>query len=412
MGYFAYIKGELCCESLPVNEIARDVGTPFYLYTRNGLLDNFAALSARLGNLDALVCYALKANSNETLISLLAQRGAGADVVSGGELYLALKSGFPPERIVYAGVGKTDEEIRYALEEKIWSFNVECLEELHAINEIAGQSGATARIGIRINPDVDIKGHPYIATGNAENKFGIEVAKAREAIASINTFAHVKLAGFHTHIGSQIRDARPYLTSIELLKELKHDVASLVTELEYVDIGGGFGIDYDNALATDETPAGTLLADIVPSLEDFGCKIIVEPGRSLIATAGILVTKVLYRKETRGKRFLVVDAGMNDLLRPSLYEAHHEIIPVHEKNTQTMTADVVGPICESGDFLGKDRQLPEMARGELLAVLTAGAYGFSLSSNYNARPRPAEVLVDSGAYEIIRPRGTFENLWK
>ncbi len=412
MSFFKYKDGKLCCESVPVNEIAEQVGTPVYLYSKNALLHNFTAIETALASLDTCLCYALKANSNEALLSLLAERGSGADVVSCGEIYLALKAGFPPEKIVFAGVGKTDAEIRYALKQNIWSFNVESIEELQLINDVAGQLGVNARVGIRINPDVDIHGHPYITTGKSENKFGLDTGKVLAIFREASSLAHVQLIGLHSHIGSQIRDHKPYLGAIEILSELKGRIAALGVGLEYIDVGGGFGVDYKNTFATADLPAVSLLSKIVSSLQTLGCKIVVEPGRSLIADTGILVTKVLFRKETRGKQFVVVDAGMNDLIRPSLYNAYHQIVPVQEKEGGLVTVDVVGPICESGDFIGKDRSLPDMKRGELLAVMTAGAYGFSFSSNYNARVRPAEVLVDDTSFEIIRARGKLEDLWK
>jgi diaminopimelate decarboxylase len=421
MHYYKYLHDELYCEAISVQKIAKSVETPFYLYSQRTVLENFGRLDAAFQEVDHLICYALKANSNVSLLSLLEQKGAGADVVSGVEIYLALKAGIPPEKIVYAGVGKRDDEIQYALEQGVLAFNVESFEELTVINEIAKTLKRKAPISIRVNPNIDIHGHPYISTGTSVDKFGIEITKSKQIFHDLATFSNVKLVGLHCHLGSQITELKPYVEVTQLLAELVEEIGALGIRLTFVDIGGGLGVRYKNVFqdhapsqATDSegllTPEN-LVNGILPNLKRMNCKIIFEPGRFLVAEAGILVTRVLYCKEAQGKHFMVVDAGMNDLIRPSLYDAYHEIIPVKKTTRGGLKVDVVGPICESGDFLAKDRWLPSVQRGDLLAIMTAGAYGFSLSSNYNARPRPAEVLVNGEKFKIIRARGTLENLW-
>lgn len=413
MHHFHFENDELYCEEVKLQDVAADLGTPVYVYSQNTLLDNLAEIESALAGIDHTVCYALKANSNEKLLSLLASQGAGADVVSAGEIYLALKSGFPPEKIVYAGVGKRDDEILFALNRDILAFNVESAEELQAINDIADAENKKARIGIRINPDIDIQGHPYIATGKSENKFGISISEVPQLLQQLSGLANVELVGLHCHIGSQIRAVAPYLAAIEALSQLKNRVEREGSTLRYIDIGGGLGVDYEAPFDEPSLTATELFSEIHADLAALDCRIIFEPGRSLIANAGVLLTQVLYGKQTRGKRFVVVDAGMTELIRPSLYNAYHEIVPLKKApGPAKVKVDVVGPICESGDFLAKDRTMPEVSRGDLLAVLTAGAYGFSLSSNYNARPRPAEVLVNGGSYKVIRERGKIEELWR
>lgn len=413
MHHFHFENDELYCEEVKLQDVAADLGTPVYVYSQNTLLDNLAEIESALAGIDHTVCYALKANSNEKLLSLLASQGAGADVVSAGEIYLALKSGFPPEKIVYAGVGKRDDEILFALNRDILAFNVESAEELQAINDIADAENKKARIGIRINPDIDIQGHPYIATGKSENKFGISVSEVPQLLQQLSGLANVELVGLHCHTGSQIRAVAPYLAAIEALSQLKNRVEREGSTLRYIDIGGGLGVDYEAPFDEPSLTATELFSEIHADLAALDCRIIFEPGRSLIANAGVLLTQVLYGKQTRGKRFVVVDAGMTELIRPSLYNAYHEIVPLKKApGPAKVKVDVVGPICESGDFLAKDRTMPEVSRGDLLAVLTAGAYGFSLSSNYNARPRPAEVLVNGGSYKVIRERGKIEELWR
>lgn len=421
MHFYNFMHDELYCEDISVQKIAENIETPFYLYSQKAILENFARIDIAFRKVDHLICYALKANSNLTLLSLLAQKGSGADVVSAGEIYLALKSGIPPEKIVYAGVGKKDDEIRYALERGILAFNMESIQELSVINIIAKSLQKKAPISLRINPNIDIHGHPYISTGKLADKFGIEIPKVKQILHKLEEFSNIELIGLHCHIGSQITETKPYLKVTDLLNELAVEMRSIGIHLKFVDIGGGLGVRYKNVFQENQksttldlksilTPEN-LVSSLLPNLKQLSCKIIFEPGRVLVAEASVLVTKVLFHKENQGKQFIIVDAGMNDLIRPSLYGAYHEIVPVKQNTNEMLKVDVVGPICESGDFLAKDTWLPEVQRGDLLAVMTTGAYGFSLSSNYNARLRPAEVLVDGEKFQIIRERGKLENLW-
>jgi len=416
MHLFKFTDESLHCENVPVHSIAGEVATPLYVYSKNTILENYDRVDRAFEGLAHQVCYALKANSNETVLSLLSQRGAGADVVSGGELYLALKCGFKPENIVYAGVGKTDDEIRYALRENILAFHVESLAELHVINTIAESMNAVARVALRVNPNIDIHGHPYISTGRAQDKFGIELAEVRDIIHGMDSYANLSLIGLHFHNGSQITESAPYIKTIEIAGDLLGELRQAGIELHYVDIGGGVAVRYEHVFSQGDEGVGitpqSLIEELLPSLKSLGCKILFEPGRSLVAEAGCLITKVLYEKETSGKRFLIVDASMTELIRPSLYQAYHEIVPLRGQQAPEIPYDVVGPVCESGDFLARDRMLPPTRRGDYLAVMTCGAYGFSLSSNYNARVRPAEVLVDGDRYSVIRPRGEWEHLWR
>jgi len=417
MHFFSFKNDELCCEELAVRKIEAEIDTPFYLYSKKTAHENYNRIDSAFHGIDHLICYALKANSNEALLSMLAAHGAGADVVSGGELFLALKCGFDPKKIVYAGVGKRDDEIKFALEKNILAFNVESTEELGVIDGIAGGLKKKAPVAIRINPNIDIHGHPYISTGKAVDKFGIELPAARAIIRNFEIYPNLQLIGLHSHIGSQIAEIAPFEQAVKILKELAGVVRKAGYNLQYVDIGGGLGVSYQNVFDDQEAVSdkpidlAQLVDKLRPDFQNFGCKIIFEPGRALVAEAGILVTRVLYQKESQGKRFVVVDAAMNDLIRPSLYGAYHEIAPVSKRGGELSNADVVGPICESGDFLGRDRRLPELRRGDLLAIMTAGAYGFVLSSNYNARLRPAEILVDGSSYRVIRSAGKLDALW-
>ncbi|RMD95525.1 MAG: diaminopimelate decarboxylase [Calditrichaeota bacterium] len=414
MHRFRYRENELYCENVPVRKIAEQVNTPFYLYSQQTIVDHYNLVDQAFSNFDHLICYAVKANANPEILSLLASQGAGADVVSRGEIYLALQNGFPAEKIVFAGVGKRPDEIEYALERKIYSFHVESEQELELINQIAQKKHQIARIALRINPDIEIHGHPYISTGKAIDKFGIEVKTVKELIQRIHEFSNIALIGLHCHIGSQVTEIKPYGEALQVLNELVEEIQKQGIELQYVDMGGGLGVRYKNVM---EDPHGIelspkiLVESLRPQLECLNTRIIFEPGRFIVAQAGVVITRVLYLKETAGHRFVIVDAGMNDLIRPSLYEAYHEIVAVHQNAASKQPVDVVGPICESGDFLGKERWLPVLHPGDLLAVMTAGAYGFVLSSNYNARPLPAEVMVHDDTWEIIRPEQDLQNLW-
>ena len=405
---FQYKNGELHCEGVPIRTIAQRVGTPFYLYSSQTLMNHIRAFDSAFAGVPHLICYALKSNSNSAVLRLLAREGAGADIVSGGELFRALRAGIDPKKIVYAGVGKRRDELEYALKVGVLMFNVESGEELHAIDQAAKDMRVQARIALRVNPDIDPKTHAYISTGLKENKFGISIDQALECYQLAKSLRHVEVIGVHQHIGSQITEVQPFVDAIQKLVGFVKELRGAGIQIKYINIGGGLGITYK-----DETPPLPLdVANAVkPILKDCGCTIVMEPGRAIVGNAGILVTNALYHKESGDKRFLIVDAGMNDLIRPSLYEAYHEIRPVMQPtSTEQAPYDVVGPICESGDFLAKDRELPEVQSGELLAVMGAGAYGFSMSSNYNSRTRVAEVMVKGNEYYVVRERETYNDL--
>ncbi len=408
---FQYKNGELYCEGVPVKSVSQRVGTPFYLYSSNTLAMHFRAFDSAFSGVPRLICYALKSNSNSAVLRLLGREGAGADIVSGGELFRALRAGIDPQKIVYAGVGKRKDEIEYALKIGILMFNVESGDELNALEAAAGEMRATARIALRVNPNIDPKTHAYISTGLKENKFGIPIEQALEYYQMAKSLPHVEIVGVHHHIGSQITEVQPFVDALEKVVAFIKVLKSAGMNIKYIDIGGGLGITYK-----DETPPHPreLAQAVQPLLKECGCTLVLEPGRAIVGNAGILVTSVLYRKESGEKKFLIVDAGMNDLIRPSLYDAYHEIKPVVEPSPKQEQGvfDVVGPICESGDFLAKDREMPPVQRGDLLAVMSGGAYGFSMASNYNSRPRVAEVLVRGNEYFVIRERETYNDLIK
>ncbi len=410
MHEFDYKNGELYCEGVPVRTIAKRVGTPFYLYSATTLQNHVRAFHQAFTGVSHLICFAVKANPSSALLRLLGREGAGADIVSGGELFRALRAGIDPKKIVYAGVGKRRDELEYALKIDILMFNVESAEELAAIDKAAGEMKTRARIALRVNPDIYPKTHPYISTGLKKNKFGIAIDQALEQYLTAKKLSHVDIVGIHQHIGSQITEIQPFVDALVKTTAFVKDLRSAGIDIQYINIGGGLGITY-----RDETPPlpRELAASVRPLLADCGCTIVMEPGRAIVGNAGILVTSVLYHKESAKKKFVVVDAGMNDLIRPSLYEAYHDIRPVVRKDgVPAVEADVVGPICESGDFLAKDRPLPEVDQGELLAVMGAGAYGFSMASNYNSRLRVPEVLVRGADYFVVRERETYNDLVK
>lgn len=405
---FAYKNGELYCEGVPVSSIAQRVGTPFYLYSSNTLASHYRAFDQAFAGVPNVICFALKSNSNGAVLRVLGREGAGADIVSGGELFRALRAGIDPKKIVYAGVGKRRDEIEYAIKVGILMFNVESGEELVAIDRAASEMHAKARIALRVNPNIDPKTHAYISTGLKENKFGIPIEEALEYYQLARGLSNIEVVGVHQHIGSQITEVQPFIDALEKLVGFVRELRAAGMDITHINIGGGIGITYK-----DETPPlpKEVAAAIQPMLKASGCTIVMEPGRALVGNAGILVTRALYRKDSGEKKFLIVDAGMNDLIRPSLYDAYHDIKPLVEPVSPTHeTYDVVGPICESGDFLAKDRSLPVMRPGEYLAVLGAGAYGFSMSSNYNSRPRAAEVLVRGNDYVVVRERETYNEL--
>jgi diaminopimelate decarboxylase len=407
MHYFEYKNGELYCEGLSVREIAQKVGTPFYLYSFNTLKRHFSVFDEAFKGIPHLVCYSAKANSNLALIRIFVNLGGGVDVVSGGELYRALKAGANPKKIVFSGVGKREDEIEYALTAGILMFNVESLEELFTINEIAGRLKKKAPISIRVNPDIDPKTHPYISTGLKKNKFGIDILQAPKAYQLAQQLPNLEIIGVDCHIGSQLVKVEPIIEALKKLKKLVENLRKESFKIQYLDLGGGLGITYE-----DEEPPHPVeyASNILDEIRGFDCTLILEPGRVIVGNAGILVTKVLYTKETTEKRFIIVDAGMNDLVRPSYYGSYHQIWPVQRRDNEEIVADVVGPICESSDFLAKERRIPKFQSGELMAIMSAGAYGFSMSSNYNSRPRVAEILVKGDEMYIIRKRESYEDL--
>lgn len=407
MHYFYYRNNELWCEEVEVREIARAVGSPFYLYSAATFRRHFLAYQKAFAERRHLVCYAVKSNSNLAVLNLLADLGSGADIVSGGELFRALRAGIPAERIVYSGVGKTREEIAAGIEAGILLFNVESIEEMETISAVASGMGSVARISFRVNPDVDPMTHPYISTGLSKNKFGISMDQAPDAYSRAMADSALEVVGIDCHIGSQLTDITPFSDAFQRVNLLVEKLEERRINLRYIDIGGGLGIRYD-----DESPPlpAEYARPIIDAMEGMPHTLIIEPGRSISGNAGILVTKVLYTKTTHLKQFYVVDAAMNDLARPSLYQAFHEILPVERRDGDTVTVDIVGPICETGDFLARDRSIQALEQGELVAVMSAGAYGFSMSSNYNSRPRVAEVMVDGNNFEVIRERETLEDL--
>ena len=407
MHHFDYVNGEMYCEQVPVRRIADAVGTPFYLYSHATLKRHFLAVRDAFPETDKLVCYSAKANTSFALLKLFADLGGGLDIVSGGELYRGLKAGFAPQHIVYSGVGKRPDEINAALETGILQFNVESLQELETVNRCAGQLNKNAPVAIRVNPDVDPHTHPYISTGMKKNKFGISAAEALATYRHAAQLAHVEVVGIDCHIGSQITEVGPFKDALASLMELIGRLQQDGIAIRNLDIGGGLGITYGR-----ETPPapGEYAAAIMAAVADSGLRLILEPGRVIVGNAGVLVSRVLYRKRTPEKQFVITDAGMNDLLRPSLYHAYHEIKPVVVDQRPLIVADVVGPICESSDFLATERELPDFSPGELLAVMSAGAYGFAMSSNYCSRVRAAEVMVKGGDFGVIRRRETYADL--
>ena len=420
MEAFKYRKGELFCDGVSISQIAREVGTPCYVYSRQRMESNLNAVEEALSGVNHLVCYALKANGNLNLLKILADRGCGADVVSGGELRLALKAGIPPNRIVFAGVGKTNAEIEEAISRQILSIHAESFEELGIIDGIARKMGKVASVAIRVNPDIDAKTHPYITTGLKESKFGIDITRAREAFRQAASMGGLRMEGIHCHIGSMVMDKEPYVEAAASLAGLLKDLKRAGISLRYADMGGGLGVDCSR-IVDDGLPSGdarraptpkALFTEILPFFDGLGIKILFEPGRYLIADAAALIARVTLTKTTGRHKFVVVDAGMNDFMRTCLYNATHQIVAVEENRTDAEKVSVVGPVCESGDFFSKERLLPPVERGSLLAVMATGAYGYALSSNYNGRMRPAEILVEDDSFRVIRKRERTEDLWR
>jgi diaminopimelate decarboxylase len=424
---FRYHDDSLHCEGVNLERVAEKYGTPLYVYSAGTILDHYGRLDAALSEIDHLICYAVKANSNRAVLNLLSRGGAGFDIVSGGELFRVLEAGGDPRKCTFAGVGKSQEEIEYALDQHALSFNVESEAELAYIDRIARSKGVRAPIALRVNPDVDAGTHRYVSTGRSENKFGIALDRVAEVYERASRMPNIAIRGVQMHIGSQITEAAPFAEALAkitpLILQLKEQFA-----LEFFSVGGGIGIVYESSFASgsgdwwsekDRVRATTMLpltihdyvAAILPPLREIGLRVLLEPGRLLVGNAGVLLTRVRYIKQTEHKKFVIVDAGMNDLIRPALYQSYHEIVPVREaQDSAREPVDVVGPVCESGDFFAQDRQLSELKEGDLIALMSAGAYGFVMASNYNSRPLPAEALVQGESFSLIRRRQTMEDL--
>lgn len=408
MNYFDYQAGTLHAENVPVDKIAEQYGTPVYIYSRTALENHWKAFDQAFSAYPHLVCYAVKANSNLAVLNVLAKQGSGFDIVSMGELARVIAAGGDPAKTVFSGVGKTEQEIEYALQHGIRCFNVESIPELDRINAVAGRLGKKAPVSIRVNPDVDAQTHPYISTGLKENKFGIAIEDAREVYRSTQAMPHLDVVAVDCHIGSQLTSVSPFVDALERVLSLIDELAEDGIEIKHLDIGGGLGIHYRDE--TPPTPAEYAQA-LAPLLKDRELEILLEPGRAIAGNAGILLTKVEFIKPTEAKCFAIVDAAMNDLLRPALYQSWQNIQTVKQhSDTEVVSYDIVGPICETGDFLGKDRELA-IEQGDLLAIRSAGAYGFAMSSNYNSRPRAAEVMVEGDKVHLVRERETINDLF-
>jgi diaminopimelate decarboxylase len=420
---FRFVGGKLYCERVSVESLARKHGTPLYAYSQRTLSNHFQRLDVALAPLDHLICYAVKANSNVAVLRVLAHLGAGFDIVSEGELRRVLAAGGAPAKCVFAGVGKSEPEIEFALRQGIYSFNVESEPELERINRVAGRLGKIAPVAVRVNPNVDAGTHAKITTGTYENKFGIAFEQVERVYARARKLKHLRLRGLQMHIGSQLTQVRPFERALRKVVPLVEKLAAKY-DLEFFSMGGGLGIVYDPALASGAaawwraararnilTP-GKYAAALVPLLKPLKLRIVIEPGRFIVGNAGILVTRVEYVKRTGRKNFVIVDAAMNDLIRPAFYNSFHEILPLRRKAGASLSSDVVGPICESADYFAKNRSLPKVGEGDYLALLSAGAYGFVMASNYNTRPMPAEVLVHGSKSAVVRERQKMPDLWK
>ena len=407
MHHFEYRDGVLFAEEVSVTKLAENYGTPLYVYSAATFRRHFKAFDSAFADLDHLTCFSVKANSNLSVLRMLAEEGAGMDIVSGGELYRALKAGVDPKKIVYSGVGKRESEIREALGAGILMFNVESVAELIKIDEVAGLKGVKAQVSFRINPDVDPQTHPYISTGMAKNKFGLDIENSFKAYEMAAKLDNVEPVGMDCHIGSQLTSIEPFLEALEKLLDFYEKLKALGIDIKYLDLGGGLGIPYDEEQPPHPTEFGQALS---AKLKGLPLTVILEPGRVIAGNAGIMVTKVVYTKSNPTKNFLIVDAAMNDLVRPSLYGSYHRIGEVEEHSRDPQTYDVVGPICESGDFLARDRELPGIEQGERLVIYSAGAYGFTMASNYNTRPRACELIVDGDKVIVARKRETYEDI--
>jgi diaminopimelate decarboxylase len=412
MNHFEYRNGEMFAENVPLKKIAREVGTPAYVYSLATLRRHYSVFDQAFAKVPHIVCFSIKANSNLALLSAFAKQGSGFDIVSGGELFRALKVGADPKKIVFSGVAKKKEEIEYALNSGILMFNVESEHELAALNEIAAGIGKKAPISLRVNPDVDPQTHPYISTGMKKAKFGVDIKKSIDTYKKAVAMKNIDVVGVDCHIGSQLTSVTPFVDALAKVREyldrvLVGEMKKEGAQIRYLDLGGGLGINYN-----DENPPlpEDYAKAIIQGLEGLDVTLILEPGRVIVGNAGVLVTEVQYIKETDTKKFVIIDAGMNDLIRPALYGSYMAIRPVRQSNAETITADVVGPICETGDFFAHDREIARPERGDLLSVMSAGAYGFTMASNYNSHPKPPEVLVDGDKYYVVRKRESFEDL--
>ena len=407
MNHFVYKDDDLFCEDVPIANIVEQVGTPFYLYSHATITRHFRVFEGAFNDFDHLTCFSVKSNSNLAILRIFALHGGGADIVSGGELFRALRAGIPPDKIFYSGVGKTPEEMKLALKSNIRMFNVESDQELQTLNKIANNMGCKATIAIRINPEVETNTHPYISTGHSENKFGISLEDALNTYESARQLENIDVKGISCHIGSQLTDIDPFLNALRKLKDILKELKKMAFDITSLNLGGGLGITYDDEKPPHPLEYAMALKEV---LGKENITLILEPGRVIIGNAGILITQVLYTKSTKNKNFIIVDAGMNDLIRPTLYNSFHAIQPVKMIHSEMVVADLVGPVCETGDFFAKDRKMPPFESGDLVAIMSAGAYSFSMASNYNSRPRPAEVMVKEKLFSIIRSRETYDDL--
>jgi diaminopimelate decarboxylase len=405
---FVYRENRLFCEDVPLDTLASDTGTPCYVYSRAGILERYRAYHDAFGDVPHTVCYAVKANSNLGVLRILAEAGAGFDIVSAGELFRVLEAGGDPAKVVFSGVGKTEEEVGYALARGIFSFNCESEAELELIDAVASRHEMKARVAVRVNPDVDASTHPYISTGLRQHKFGIDISEVEEVYRRGLKLHNLELESVSCHIGSQLLDTNPMLEAVSKMIALVDRLRAAGAPIKHLDLGGGLGVSY-KAGESGPSIAG-FVARIRDAIRGHDLHVLVEPGRSIVGEAGVLLSRVLYRKRNGDKEFVIVDAAMNDLMRPALYQSHHEIVPVIREERENIKADVVGPICETGDFLARNRDLPDLQGGDLLAICTAGAYGFALSSNYNSRPRPSEVLVEGSTWRYVRRRESLDDL--
>ncbi len=405
---FEYRNEALFCEDTALAEIAAGAGTPCYVYSGSGILERYQDYDRAFGDIPHTICYAVKANANLAVLKLLAEAGAGFDIVSGGELFRVLKAGGDPRKVVFSGVGKTSGEIDYALEQGIFEFNCESEPEIELLDAVAGRRGVRARVAVRVNPDVDASTHPYISTGLREHKFGIDIADIEQVYQRARRLENIALESVSCHVGSQLLDTGPMLEAIGKMLLLVDRLRGAGFSIGHIDLGGGLGVPYRGSEQRPEI--AEFVAKLRQMLAGRNLHAIVEPGRSITGEAGVLLTRVLFRKRNGEKEFVIVDAAMNDLIRPALYQSHHEVVPVIRDVREQIVADVVGPVCESGDFLARGREMPDMREGDLLAICTAGAYGFAQASNYNSRLRPAEVLVSGREWRVVRRRDTYADL--